>query len=95
MKQISREEFEQLAGALSDICMRAVKLSVKDADISFDEINEIVMVGRSSRMPILKKRLRDYFDDFITINDEKDLVEVVALGAALVGRIMLGLDSSR
>ena len=54
-------------------CMIPVKSAMKEADIPLDEINDIVMVGGSSRMPRLKVILNEYFGEAININDEKHM----------------------
>ena len=59
---------------------------MKDADFSLDDVNDVVMVGGSSRMPVLKTILIDYFGDGIRINDHYNPDEVVALGATYLAR---------
>lgn len=56
-----------------------------------DDIDEIVMVGGSSRMPILKNFIKLFSRGRITINDGKNPNEVVALGTALFAKILSGL----
>lgn len=86
LKRVTREEFEQLAAHLFDKCMVPVKSALKEADLPLDEINDIVMVGGSSRMPKLKEILTEYFGDEISINDKKNPDEIVALGATYLVR---------
>ena len=57
-----------------------------DADMPMDEINDVVMVGGSSRMPKLKQILFDEFGEEIKINDSFNPDEVVALGATFLAR---------
>ena len=59
---------------------------MKDADMAMDEINDVVMVGGSSRMPKLKQILLDEFGEEININDTHNPDEVVALGATFLAR---------
>jgi len=66
--------------------MVPVKSALKEADLPLDEINDIVMVGGSSRMPKLKVILIEYFGDAISINDKKNPDEIVALGATYLAR---------
>ena len=51
-----------------------------------DEINDVVMVGGSSRMPKLEQILKEYFGEGITINNRVNPDEVVALGATYLAR---------
>ena len=57
-----------------------------DAEFALDDVNDVVMVGGSSRMPKLKTILTDYFGDAIRINDRHNPDEVVALGATYLAR---------
>ena len=86
LRRVTREEFEQMAEHLFAKCMIPVKSAMKEADIPLDEINDIVMVGGSSRMPRLKVILNEYFGDAININDEKNPDEIVALGATYLAK---------
>ena len=86
LRRVTREEFEQMAEHLFAKCMVPVKSAMKEADIPLDEINDIVMVGGSSRMPRLKVILNEYFGEAININDEKNPDEIVALGATYLAK---------
>lgn len=86
LRRVTREEFEQMAEHLFAKCMIPVKSAMKEADIPLDEINDIVMVGGSSRMPRLKVILNEYFGEAININDEKNPDEIVALGATYLAK---------
>ena len=57
-----------------------------------DEINDVVMVGGSSRMPKLEQILKEYFGEGITINNRVNPDEVVALGATYLARQLSGHD---
>ena len=57
-----------------------------DAEFALDDINDVVMVGGSSRMPKLKTILTEYFGEEITINNSFNPDEVVALGATCLAR---------
>ena len=86
LRRVTREEFEQMAEHLFAKCMVPVRSAMKEAEIALDEINDVVMVGGSSRMPRLKVILNEYFGDGININDNKNPDEIVALGATYLAR---------
>ena len=83
---ITREEFEELASELFAKCILPVRKAMADADMPMDEINDVVMVGGSSRMPKLEQILKEYFGEGITINNDHNPDEVVALGATFLAR---------
>lgn len=86
LHRITRDEFEELASELFAKCILPVNKAMKDADMAMDEINDVVMVGGSSRMPKLKQILLDEFGEEININDTHNPDEVVALGATFLAR---------
>ena len=90
LKHVTREEFEQAADALFKRCIVPVKKAMLDADIPLDEINDIVMVGGSSRIPKLKDILKEYFGDAVKINNDLNPDEVVALGATILAGVLSG-----
>ena len=61
-----------------------------DSRTSIDEINDVVMVGGSSRIPKLKDILIDYFGEKISINDTMNPDEVVAAGATVLAGVLSG-----
>ena len=73
------------------IHLSQLKKPLKDAKVSVDEINEVVMVGGMTRMPIVVKKVKEFFkrDPHQGVNPD----EVVAIGAAIQGAILSG-DSS-
>jgi len=85
---LTRAKFEELASALIDRCRVPVEQALKDAKLSTGNIDEIVMVGGSTRMPAVKelvKRLTGK-DPNQTVNPD----EVVAVGAAIQGGVLAG-----
>jgi len=87
--KLSRAKFETLCASVFQRCMVPVKRVLDDAKIKASEVNEIVMVGGSSRIPKIQSMLREYFNNKelnLTINPD----EAVAYGAAVQGAILSG-----
>jgi len=87
-KYISRVEFEEMirdkVEETLDICSRALKA----ASMSIDEINEIILVGGSTRIPLVQRRTREFFKR--EPNKKVNPDEIVAMGAAMQGAIVKG-----
>ncbi|WP_269609169.1 molecular chaperone DnaK [Prochlorococcus marinus] len=85
---LTRGKFEELASKLIDRCRVPVEQALKDAKLSTGEIDEIVMVGGSTRMPAVKELVKR-----VTTKDPNQTVnpdEVVAVGAAIQGGVLAG-----
>ncbi|WP_413683416.1 molecular chaperone DnaK [Prochlorococcus sp. MIT 1011] len=85
---LTRGKFEELAANLIDRCRVPVEQALKDAKLSTGEIDEIVMVGGSTRMPAVKELVKR-----VTTKDPNQTVnpdEVVAVGAAIQGGVLAG-----
>jgi len=85
---LTRGKFEELAAKLIDRCRVPVEQALKDAKLSTGEIDEIVMVGGSTRMPAVKELVKR-----VTTKDPNQTVnpdEVVAVGAAIQGGVLAG-----
>merc|ERR1712167_145567 len=88
MGTLTRGKFEELASNLIDRCRVPVEQALKDAKLSTGEIDEIVMVGGSTRMPAVKELVKR-----VTTKDPNQTVnpdEVVAVGAAIQGGVLAG-----
>jgi molecular chaperone HscA len=85
---ISRETFELLIQPLIDTTLECCKNAVKDAAVSLQEIDTIVMVGGSTRVPVVKRMVGEFFGR--PVHDEVNPDEVVALGAAIQADILAG-----
>jgi heat shock 70kDa protein 1/2/6/8 len=89
---LTREKFEKLNSALFERCMDAVQSVLKDAKLKKGDIDEIVLVGGSTRIPKLQLMLREAFDNkelCRSLNPD----EAVAFGAAVQGAILNGQRS--
>ena len=85
---LTRAKFEELASTLIDRCRVPVEQALKDAKLSTGEIDEIVMVGGSTRMPAVQELVKRVTgkDPNQTVNPD----EVVAVGAAIQGGVLAG-----
>lgn len=90
-KTMTRADLERLVMDLLDATFEPVKKALKDAKVTVSDINEVVMVGGMTRMPIVVKKVKEFFkkDPHQGVNPD----EVVAVGAAIQGAILSG-DSS-
>ncbi|MFN2441244.1 MAG: molecular chaperone DnaK [Thermoanaerobaculia bacterium] len=86
--QLSRSKFEQLVGDIIQKTMEPVKKALADAGLKPNQIDEIVMVGGSTRIPMVQKLVTDYFgkEPHRGVNPD----EVVAIGAAVQGGVLGG-----
>lgn len=85
---LTRAKFEELASSLIDRCRVPVEQALKDAKLSSGELDEIVMVGGSTRMPAVQELVKRVTgkDPNQTVNPD----EVVAVGAAIQGGVLAG-----
>jgi molecular chaperone HscA len=85
---ISREEFEKRIAFLIQKTIDCCKNALADAKLSIEKIDHVVMVGGSTRIPLVKKTIGDFFAK--KVYDELNPDEVVALGAAIQADILAG-----
>lgn len=85
---INSEQFSSLASDLIGKTLDACKIAMKDANLSNEDIDQVVLVGGSTRMPIVKEAVSGYFGK--AANDSLDPDEVVAIGAAIQADILAG-----
>ncbi|WP_305815753.1 Fe-S protein assembly chaperone HscA [Photobacterium leiognathi] len=86
--EISREQFNTLIQPLVKKTLMACRRALKDADITADEVIETVMVGGSTRVPLVREMVGDYFDKTPLTSIDPD--KVVAIGAAIQADILVG-----
>ncbi|HZI00904.1 MAG TPA: Fe-S protein assembly chaperone HscA, partial [Flavisolibacter sp.] len=86
--QISKAEFESLVQPIVDRTIAACANAMKDAGLQVSEIYEVVMVGGSTRVPLVKQAVGDFFRR--PVHDELNPDEVVALGAAVQADVLAG-----
>ena len=86
VKTLSRAKFEALAHGLIQACLEPCKKAMSDAGLSNSEINEVILVGGSSRIPAVQKLVEDFFGKAPSKGVNPD--EVVAVGAAVQGAVL-------
>ena len=86
--KITRAKFESLIGDLVASTIKTVQSVLKDAGLSTSDINEVVMVGGSTRIPLVQEEMKKFFGKELNKSVNPD--EVVALGAAIQGGVLAG-----
>ena len=86
VKSLTRAKFEQLAHNLIQACLEPCQKAMKDAGLSASDINEVILVGGSSRIPAVQTLVKNYFGKEPSKGVNPD--EVVAVGAAIQGAIL-------
>jgi molecular chaperone HscA len=85
---ITKEVFENLITPIINKTIDCCKLAMADAAIDIASINTVLMVGGSTRVPLVKERVAAFFNQ--AVNDSVNPDEVVALGAAVQADILAG-----
>ena len=88
VKTLSRAKFEQLADKLIQATIAPCKIALKDSGLNTSEIDEVILVGGSTRMPSIQKVVQDFFGKAPSKGVNPD--EVVAVGAAIQGGVLTG-----
>ncbi len=86
VKTLTRAKFEALTHDLIQACLEPCKNAIKDAGITTADIDEVILVGGSSRIPAVQQLVQDYFGKAPSKGVNPD--EVVAIGAAIQGAIL-------
>jgi molecular chaperone HscA len=86
--QITRSEFEKLIGAIVQETISCCQRALTDAKVEASQIDQVVMVGGSTRIPCIKQSVSRFFGK--PVHDEVNPDEVVALGAAVQADILAG-----
>ena len=85
---ITKEKFEAICKPVIDKTIRCCTSAMRDAGIDTKALDEIIMVGGSTRVPLVKKMVAEFFGK--AVNDSVNPDEVVALGAAIQADILAG-----
>jgi len=88
VKKVTRAKFESLIEDLVEKTIVKIKEVVKDSDLDKNEIKEIVMVGGSTRVPLVQEKVKAFFGKDLNKSVNPD--EVVAIGAAIQGAVIKG-----
>ncbi len=90
-KKLTRAQFENLVGDLFERCRKPVLKALEDAKLSASQIDEVILVGGSTRIPAVKALVEKLLGK--TPNESVNPDEAVALGAAVQAAILSGDDS--
>ncbi|MCP9751111.1 molecular chaperone DnaK [Ferruginibacter sp. HRS2-29] len=88
VKKLTRAKFEALADKLFERCLKPCEIALKDAGLSTSQIDEIILVGGSSRIPKVQEIVEKFFGKKPNRGVNPD--EVVAIGAAIQGAVLTG-----
>ena len=88
VKTLTRAKFESLADKLIQATVEPCKKALKDSGLSSKDINEVILVGGSTRIPAIQKVVEDFFGRTPSKGVNPD--EVVAVGAAIQGGVLTG-----
>lgn len=88
VKKLTRAKFESLADSLFDRCLRPCEQALKDAGIDKSKIDEVILVGGSTRIPKVQEIVEKFFGKKPNKSVNPD--EVVAVGAAIQGAVLSG-----
>ncbi len=83
---LSRSKFEQLIGSLVQRTVAPMEQALKDAKLTRDQIDEVILVGGSTRIPLVQKTVEEFFGKAPNRSVNPD--EVVAMGAAIQGGVL-------
>jgi len=86
VKTLTRAKFEQLADKLIQACVEPCRKAMDDAKLTNSDIDEVILVGGSSRIPAVQKLVEDFFGKAPSKGVNPD--EVVAVGAAIQGAVL-------
>ncbi len=88
VKKLTRAKFEQLSDTLFQRCLKPCEQAFKDAGMTVSQINEVILVGGSTRIPKVQEIVEKFFNKKPNRSVNPD--EVVAIGAAIQGAVMTG-----
>ncbi len=88
VKTLTRAKFEQLADTLITATIEPCRKALKNAGLSANDINEVILVGGSTRIPAIQNKVKEFFGKEPSKGVNPD--EVVAVGAAIQGGVLTG-----
>lgn len=88
VRSLSRSKFEQLADSLINATMEPCRRAMKNAGLSNADIDEVILVGGSTRIPAVQQKVQEFFGKAPSKGVNPD--EVVAVGAAIQGGVLTG-----
>jgi molecular chaperone DnaK len=87
-REIARAELEALIGPLVESTLRPCRMALRDAGLGTNRVDEVVLVGGSTRVPLVRRQVQELFGR--TPHSQINPDEVVALGAAVQAQILAG-----
>jgi molecular chaperone DnaK len=88
VKTLTRANFEKICDKLIQACVEPCKLAIKDSGLTVSEIDEVLLVGGSTRIPAIQQLVEKFFGKVPSKGVNPD--EVVAVGAAIQGGVLTG-----
>ncbi|MBQ3032817.1 MAG: molecular chaperone DnaK [Deferribacterales bacterium] len=88
VKKLSRAKFESLVADLVERSLEPCKKALQDAGLTAKDINEVILVGGMTRMPLVQQKVKEFFGKEPNKSINPD--EVVAIGAAIQGGVLMG-----
>mgnify|MGYP003571931815 FL=1 len=88
VKTLTRAKFEQLADSLINATIEPCRKALKNASLSASDIDEVILVGGSTRIPSIQEKVKEFFGKEPSKGVNPD--EVVAVGAAIQGGVLTG-----
>ena len=88
VKKLTRAKFEQLSDSLFERCLKPCEQALKDAGLSASQVDEVILVGGSTRIPKVQEMVEKFFGKKPNKGVNPD--EVVAVGAAIQGAVLTG-----
>jgi molecular chaperone DnaK len=88
VKKLTRAQFEKLADSLINATMEPCSKALKNAGLTISDINEVILVGGSTRIPAIQEKVQKFFGRTPSKGVNPD--EVVAVGAAIQGGVLTG-----
>jgi len=88
VKTLTRANFEKICDKLIQACIDPCKLAIKDSGLTVSEIDEVLLVGGSTRIPAIQQLVEKFFGKVPSKGVNPD--EVVAVGAAIQGGVLTG-----
>ena len=91
VKHLTRVDLDQMASAIVDRTLDCCRRALKDAMLPASEVGAVVLVGGSTRMPIVRRRVKEFFgrDPLCSLDPD----QVVALGAAVQAGVLMGTQT--
>jgi len=86
--KITRAKLESLVSDLVERSLEPVKIALADAELSINDINDVILVGGQTRMPLVQQKVSEFFGKELKKDVNPD--EAVALGAAIQGGVLSG-----